>query len=702
MAHWRELEPIRTEKQDGSPSLTHPFFHRIFESSSGTASLMPVFETVLRSYGSIGIAFLLWGAAIPFGILTEKKRVGLLLMPFFLGGGSVASLCAALIASHPRSVYLPFFFLSTRFDLFIDPLSRWFLGIIGAVGIGVSIYSPGYFRHLRKRVTLGFVWSALSLLFLSMTLVTLARNAIAFMVAWEMMALSSFALVATDHERISVRHAALIYLGATRTGAAFLMAGFLWAYALTGTWVFSAWTMSGSRALGPALLIFIGLATKAGCWPFHLWLPVAHPAAPAPVSAVMSGVMIKTPLYAMIRFLVIGPLFHPALGPLALAFGAVSAFWGVLFALLQHDLKRFLAYSSIENVGIILMGVGAAMIGRSLRLPFLYQIGLAAALFHALNHAIFKSLLFFGAGAIDANAHTLDMERLGGLIRRMPWTAAAFIVGSAAACALPPLNGFASEWLLYQTLLHLAFQGATTFSRLCGSLLVGWLALAGALALACFVKAVGIAFLGVPRSRQAASAREGSAGMVSAQVGFALACVALGLIAPLVQTAQTHGLRALNPAMASPVFLSAPSYWVLAAALGTLIGVIYLWMAFLSRSMPPRRFITWECGFGDLTPRTQYTATSFAQPIARIFGAFYRYDIKATIEGRDRRRFPDSITVESTHEPYLETRLYAPILRFINRSAESFMMRLQAGSVHQYLVFIALALGALLWLGSRY
>ncbi|MGI6384249.1 MAG: proton-conducting transporter membrane subunit [bacterium] len=286
---------------------------------------------------------------------------------------------------------------------------------------------------------------------ISMAGVVMAANAILFLVAWEVMALSSFALVTADHERRDSRRAAIIYLGATRAGTAFLMIGFLWAHHLTGSWVFSEWGISGTGALAPALLIFAGLATKAGCWPFHLWLPIAHPAAPAPVSALMSGVMIKTAIYVMIRLFVLDNHFVvPLLGPILLVLGAISAFWGVLFALLQHDLKRLLAYHSVENIGIILMGLGVSLLGRQHHLPLLEQLGLAAALFHTLNHAIFKSLLFLGAGAVDACTHLRDIEKLGGLVHRMPWTTGAFVAGSAAICALPPLNGFASEWLLYQ------------------------------------------------------------------------------------------------------------------------------------------------------------------------------------------------------------------------------------------------------------
>jgi hydrogenase-4 component B len=644
-----------------------------------------------------GAAACLWIAAAIIGIARRHAQGPLL--PGLVGlGGALALIAAATAGDRLVTLPLPFYVGAAPLELVVDPLARWFFGIIALVGAAVALFSPGYLHHLRRRVAVGFVWAALAVLLLSMGLVVLAGNAVFFLVAWEVMALSSFALVASDHEKHSVRHAALVYLGATRVGSAFLMGGFLWAHQLTGSWDFSAWALSGPHALGPALLIFIGLATKAGCWPFHLWLPIAHPAAPAPVSAVMSGVMIKTAIYAMARLLVLGPLWTPDLGWIVLVLGAVSAFWGVLFALLQHDLKRLLAYHSVENIGIILMGLGVAIVGRALQLPLLFEVGLASALFHSLNHAVFKSLLFMGAGVVDARAHTRDVEHLGGLIHRMPWTAGCFITGSAAICALPPLNGFASEWLLYQGFFGLAGGAPSVAVRLAGLLLMGWLALVGALALACFAKAVGIVFLGRPRGREAERAREGTRGMVAAQCALSVACVALGLAAPAV----LELLRTVTAPVGQPSAL--PGVWTLPLALLALllaaaVGILAAWMAALNRDRPARRYITWECGFGDLGPRTQYSATSFAQPIARLFGAIYRYELEVTVEGRDRRHFPEGVTVAFKHEPYLETRVYAPLVRWIQRGAGALLMRLQAGSIHQYLLYIAVALGILLWLG---
>lgn len=645
-------------------------------------------------------AFFAWAAVTVVGALRRHGSGPF--YPMAMGAGSGMLLLAAVLGGNLNiTLSAPWFLAITPFQFAIDPLSRWFVGVIGIVGITVAIFSPSYFHHLRKRVELGFVWSALALLMISMSMVVLSANALVFLVVWELMALSSFALVASDHEQRSVQRAALVYLGATRAGTGFLAAGFLWAHYLTGSWNFSEWHLSGASALGPGLMIFIGLAVKAGCWPFHLWLPIAHPAAPSPVSAVMSGVMIKTAIYAMVRILVMGHINCPALGPVILTLGAVSAFWGVLFALLQRDLKKLLAYSSVENIGIILMGLGLSIVASHLRLPVLAQLSLAAALFHTLNHALFKSLLFMGAGVVDARVHTRDLGRLGGLIHNMPWTAASFVVGSAAICALPPLNGFAGEWMLYNSFIGLARNGADVGARLCGVLLMGWLALIGALALACFVKAVGVVFLGIPRSSQAEHAREGSPGMIIALALLGLACTGLGIGAsammrPLGDVASyvLGGASAIGSAWTLPM----P---ILVVVLALTLGTLALWISALSHSKPARRYITWECGFGDLGPRTQYSETSFVQPIARMFSAINHYAVQVDVKGDNRKHFPDAVSAESEYEPYLQTRVYAPALKLINDFAGTFLARLQAGSIHQYLTYMIVALGLLLFLGYR-
>ena len=637
-------------------------------------------------------AMILWAIACLVGLLrsaTVSRAAALL---------SVVACALCLVAAFQPggdlAIRPPVGLAGVEIAFRVDPLSRWFLGLIGVVGIAVSIYTPGYLKHLRGRARPGFVWSGLTLLFASMAGVVTAGNAIVFLAFWELMALSSFLLVATEHERQSVRRAAFIYLGATRIGSAFLVAGFLWAHALTGSWDFQVWVLHGPTATGPAALILVGFLTKAGSWPFHLWLPIAHPIAPSPVSAVMSGVMIKTAVYGIFRVFVIGGIDVTWMGWMLVALGAISAFWGVLFALLQDDLKRVLAYSSVENMGLILLAAGIAVVAKGAGLAAVCDLALAAALYHSLNHGIFKSLLFLGAGTVDAHAHTREMDRLGGLIHRMPWTGATFLVGSGAICALPLLNGFASEWLLYRGLLLMGFMGKSGELRLAGLLLLGWVGLVGALALSCFARAFGISFLGEPRSGGARNAQEGTPAMVGACVFLAVLCAALGLGAPWVWDAM-HDLG----------FIHARQGWTLpliplAIALGGICVATWAAMSVLARRRPVRKYVTWDCGFGGKIATGQYTAAGFVQPIVRLFGVLYRYEMSITVEGTRRRHFPTEVRAEARHEAYLESRVYGPLLSGVQRLSERFIYRLQAGSIHQYLLLMLITLGLLLWLGG--
>jgi hydrogenase-4 component B len=635
-------------------------------------------------------AVALFGAAVAVGLLRPSSRFGAAGLLCIVA--STLLLATALLGIEGASALPgPLGIAGAPVGFQVDGLARWFLALIGVVGIAAFIYLPGYLLHLRGKAKPGLVIAGLAALFASMTGVVAADNAIAFFAFWEAMAVSSFLLVATDHERQAVRRAAFIYLGATRIGSAFLMAGFVWMYAVTGTWQFDEWLAGGQLAAGPAALMLVGLLTKAGSWPFHLWLPIAHPAAPGPVSAVMSGVMIKTAIYAIARFFVLGGGEAPWIGWLLVAAGAVSAIWGILFALLQHDLKRLLAYSSVENVGFILLALGTSLIAQ---MPDIADLALGAALFHALNHGVFKSLLFLGAGTVDASAHTREMDRLGGLVHAMPTTAATFFVGSASICALAPLSGFASEWLLYKGLFQMASTGATGELRLTGLLLLGWVALVGALALACFTKAFGVTFLGRPRTADAAHAKEGTEGMVVACVALATLSVCLGLLAPWVWTWMGNlGLVAHSTEWDLPTSAMALAGLVLAGAVAAFVHS-------LSKKRPGRTFTTWDCGFGPLGTRTQYTATSFVQPIARLFGALYRYETQVVVEGRQRRHFPTEVRAEASHEVYLESKVYTPGLDLVQKLSERFIMRLQAGSIHQYLLFMVLTLVLLLWLGG--
>lgn len=636
----------------------------------------------------IGMASAVW-IATAIAACLANARSNHWLWTAGLGVGAAAVLSAGISGlTHASSVELAFPAIGLfAFQLRLDGLAGWFLIILGTAALPVLLYLRSYMSHLVERVDMRLFWAALALLCLSMSTVILSRNVITFLVAWETMSLSSFLLVATDHRQSSVRQAALLYLGATRAGSTFLMAGMLWAGSIAGSWEFSNWHLSGAQALGPGLLILIGLCVKAGSWPFHLWLPAAHPAAPAPVSALLSGVMVKVAIYMIARLFVVSPAFtHPAFGYALALLGAVSAFWGVLFALLQNDLKRLLAYSTVENVGLILLALGIGLIAKAGGLPLIPLAAFAAALFHALNHALFKSLLFLGAGAVDVSGGTRDLDRLGGLGQRMRITYACFVAGSAAICALPPLNGFASEWLLYRSALAGAAFHPSAAMRFVLMLSIGWIALVGALALGCFVRAVGVAFQGRPRSHAAERSREVSGSMTAAQIIVALACGILGLYAPAV-------IRVLGPIVTGSgsgrsldVLWTLPTGGMVVIMVLT-IGTIFAWMRAMEVTRPPRKFITWECGFGSLTPRMQVAGASFSQPIARMFGLLYRYAVKSDIAGENRRLFPEEIAVEPTTISYLESKVYSPSLKLVNRLG-GLIQRLQAGSIHLYLLMM--------------
>lgn len=538
--------------------------------------------------------------------------------------------------------------------------------------------------------------------------VLISADAITFLVFWELMSLSSAALVATENKQKKVQEAALIYLGATRIATAFLATGFLVMHSIFQSWTFSSWKFEESNAIVPALFIIIGFAIKAGVWPFHLWLPYAHPAAPAPVSALMSGVMVKIALYGIVRVLVYGELNSPVLMLLLFVIGLVSAFWGILFALVQHDLKRLLAYCTVENVGLVVVAIALALYGKIANMPDIYMLGLIAAIFHCLNHGLYKSLLFLGAGAVDVQARTRDLWRLGGLASSMPWTTTLFLIGSIAICCLPPTNGFASKWLIYQGLLNAAWESTSMLERSFAIAAICGLSIVGGLGIACFTKAVGIGFLAESRSVSASTAREASFGMVAAQLILVLCCVALGfnvtavisssynlcfpnLIAS-VNSSQIPGQLQLS---ALPVFpISQPA---IAIALGSLILIIHL--IFLNRSNV-RKYITWECGFGELSARTQATSDSFVQPIAMIFSPILRYTIGASITGKDRRHFPEQITVEPHMASILETRIYRPLLAMVAFLAKN-IAKLQAGSIHLYLLYVCITLVVLLLTGTQ-
>jgi len=617
-------------------------------------------------------------------------------------GVAFAGALRALIAGGVESLRLPWSVPLGGFHLQLDALSALFLlPVLGLSGIA-AVYGVEYLRGSLRPRALGFSWFCYNLLIASMALVLVAADGVLFLVAWEVMALSSFFLVAFEHERKEVREAAWTYLIASHLGTAFVVAFFLILGARAGSFDFDQiGRVSGGRAGLLFLFAVVGFGTKAGFMPLHVWLPEAHPAAPSHVSAVMSGVMIKTGTYGILRAVtLLGP---PAAwwGWLLVGIGLTSGVLGVLFALAQHDLKRLLAYHSVENVGIIALGLGIGLIGVSAATPTLAVIGFAGALLHVVNHAVFKGLLFLGAGAVQHATGTLEIDHLGGLLKRMPWTGATFLVGAAAICGLPPLNGFVSEFLIYVGAFHggAALNGANAVASIFAILA---LALIGGLALACFTKAFGVIFLGEPRGEHALHAHEAGPAMRLPMLLLAAVCLAIGLCAPQIVLAMAPAVGCIvqTPAVETARLLSATSLpltgIVLCAAGLLFLAALFGWIRLqLAGRDSPARTGTWDCGYARPTARMQYTASSFAQPLTDLFRVFLG----------TRRRFtppqgvlPTQRAVFHSETPDVFTELcFRPIFTGI-----AWLMahprRLQHGRVQLYVLYVALTLvGLLIW-----
>jgi hydrogenase-4 component B len=594
----------------------------------------------------------------------------------------------------------------------LDALSGFFLLVLAMLGIAVAVYSIGYFSHASPGRT-AFVGAAYNVLLGSVEMLLTAGGVFSFLLAWELMTLATAALVATEHEHAPARRAAFLYLAMSHVGTGCLIAGFFMLGSGGSSLAFTGMLGPGAVPLasrdGVFLLFLAGFGVKAGVIPLHIWLPEAHPAAPSPISALMSGVLIKTGIYGIFRVCVAGLGVPPlAWGGLVLTVGAVSMLLGVLYALMQHDLKRLLAYHSIENIGIILVAAGVGMISMSIGQPGLATLALAASLLHALNHALFKGLLFLGAGGVVAATGTRNIEHMGGLARRMPWTAGFFLLGAMAISGLPFLNGFVSEWLVFQSLLLGFHTSSDSFVRLAFPIGGALLGLTTALAAACFVKAFGITFLALPRGPGAAAARESSGLMLAPQAALALACVAIGLfpgpvIAPLARVAGGLVGPAPAPGLVADLFRIAPlpgafdglslPLAALALALALALAAVLAARAGFARRPAP----TWGCG-GELTAEAEYTATAFSKPLMLIFGAIYRpmREVRAI---ETAPYYAREVRYRAEVEPTFERFVYRPLTRGVLRAAER-MRVIQAGSLHAYLGYVmalVLVLVVFLW-----
>ncbi|MBS0365733.1 MAG: hydrogenase 4 subunit B [Proteobacteria bacterium] len=650
--------------------------------------------TLLAAWGLLGLAGLLRPRSL--------RLAGRTLFPLGALCGVALALVALLALFSPveqRTLLLGLPDLPMHMRL--DPLASVFLFLLGIVSAGISVFAAGYFRR-GPGTPPGLLCLQYHLFLASMGLVLLADDAYTFMVAWEVMALSSYFLVTTQHALAEIRRAGFIYLLIAHLGATCVLLSF--GVMQGGSWQFTFDAMRAAHLTAPwasaaFLLALAGFGAKAGLAPLHVWLPEAHPAAPSPVSALMSGVMLKTAVYGMLRvsFDLLGhPQWWWGLVPLAL--GLFTALFGAVFAAVQTDMKRLLAWSSIENLGIIFGALGLALVFRESGMLALASLALIALLYHSLNHACIKSLLFLGTGAVLHSTGERSLGRLGGLIHRMPWVAWLTLIGALALSGLPPLNGFISEWLLLQAFLF-AHEVPRPFVNMLLPLGAALLALAAALAAYVMVKFFGVTFLGQPR--EAALARARDAGILEriGLVWLALACLALALLPTQIITALRPVLMELGGVAVS----GTSPWWLLAPVPGRqvsyapLVFLLVIVMTVLVTALAMRLFYhhrtrlarAWDCGFGALTARMQDTAEGFGQPIRHIFSSFFMMtrELPSPFD-----RSPHYRVV--VHDRIWQT-LYLPLTSVVQRATDS-VAWLQRGRIAAYLLYSFVTLVVLL------
>jgi hydrogenase-4 component B len=666
---------------------------------------------IALALAALAVLLALVSSAVSVFAARAPHIVRTLVMPLF-GLAGLAALAAGLVvlleggsATATLPMGLPW--LPSRVRL--DALSGFFLGVIGVVSFAVGLYGPAYvrgFEHGRDSLTAlgGFA----GLFLAGMLMVVLADDAFLFMVSWEVMSLSSYFLVAFQHENAANRRAAFLYLLMAHIGGLAILLGYGVLASFGGGFAFEALRaapLTPGWASVAFLLAFVGFGMKAGLVPLHAWLPEAHPVAPSHISALMSGVMLKVAVYGFIRFVfdLVGDI-QWQWGVTVLVIGSVSTLAGVLAALMQHDLKRLLAYHSVENLGIIFIGLGLALVFLGTDHALLGTLAFVAALYHTINHALFKGLLFLGAGAILHSTHERDLEQMGGLLRRMPWTGLFFLVGCLSISALPPFNGFVSEWLTFQAALQ-AWQLESGVLRSLIPIASAILALSGALAAACFVKVYGVAFLGQARSRHVRHARQVPFGMRAAQGLLAALCLVLGvfptwilqvingvprqILGSELPQATAHGWLWLTPISAATASYSAPLVVVLLA----LLAGLALWTLRRGAVRRVRRCDAWDCGFAPPGARMQYTATAFSQPIRRVFGLLFH--VEETVVRREDGTLQYGLKVGDRSWGLL----YLPVARLVDAAARR-VVRLQSGNVRVYLGWTLATLVLLLWIIS--
>ena len=601
----------------------------------------------------------------------------------------------------PQSIVLPLGLPDLPFHTRLDPLSAYFLLILGLAGTGISTFAAGYFRS-GEGTAPALLGLHYHVFLAAMAMVILADDAYLFMVAWETMALSSYFLVTSHHRIPEIRSAGFLYLIMAHVGAICILLSF--GVLQGGSWHFTFDAMRGASltpflATTAFLLALLGFGAKAGLVPMHVWLPEAHPAAPSPVSAMMSGLMLKTAIYGILR--ISFDLLHLKLwwwGVLMLVMGLFSAMFGAIFAAVQTDMKRLLAYSSIENIGLIFTGIGLSILFETHNLHLFAALALTAALIHSLNHAFFKSLLFLVTGSVLHATKTRNLGKLGGLIRRMPWVATLALVGTLSIAGLPPFNGFVSEWLLLQSFLFTP-QIPSAFINMLIPLGAAALALTAALAAYVMVKFYGVIFLGQPREADLVNAHDAN-WLERLGLGWlALGCILIGVLPQFAigaSGAVTQHLlsQAVRPGSTmwwiAPIAPEQASYsgLILLAGIVAVVGVAFVLVRILAHGRI-RRTSPWDCGYPWQTARMQDSAEGFGQPIRHMFDVFFRIE----------RHMPSPEDIAPRYSVSVEDRIwgwvYRPIVRVVQSLADVISI-LQGGRLAVYLIYSFLTLLGLL------
>ena len=649
-------------------------------------------------------------AVIIFGcIALFTQRSPFLSTILGAGGATLASFLglflsiATLLNGQTQSLRIPWNIPFGTFFVEVDPLSAFFLIIIFFLSALCALYGSKYLYVFKNKKSLGASWFFFNLLIASMVMVVIARNAVLFLIAWEVMALTSFFLVTFEHEKESVSQAGWIYLIAAHLGTAFLIVLFITLGNISSSFDFDSFSHINFLIPHTSSFLFlcalIGFGTKAGLIPFHVWLPEAHPAAPSHVSALMSGVMIKTGIYGLIRILMI--LGHPPTwwGYVLIGMGSLSGIGGILFALAQHDSKKLLAYSSIENIGIITLGLGLGVLGLSADNLPLTILGFLGAILHTLNHSLFKGLLFLGSGSILHVTETREIDKLGGLLKKMPVTGYTFLMGSISVSGLPLLNGFISEFLIYLG----AFWGITSDTSVAipSMLIIASLALIGGLAGACFTKIFGLIFLGEARSNMTQEAHDPTSLMTAPMITLAACCFLIGLLPyffvvnlsgvieniisafDIPSTTAQDSLNGITPLLKNITLVSSSFFFIILL----LISIRY----FLFSHRKIDSSVTWGCGYAFPSSRMQYTASSFTQPITSFFGFLLGKRKHPSVPGY----FPHSISFYSKSIDLFKDKLYRPLFNSIDLPLH-YLRRFQYGRIQLYIFYILLTLIILL------